>query len=284
MADDDDLPPPLEDMEEELALLGKLRQLKQATATTPSSSSSARTTTTKHTAKSSSGTPTNAATKSSTATARPTKATTSSNTSTTQRKQATKSKSSAKSGSSGGGGGGGFFGGFSKGFLSGGLGSDSKPAKKKTAQSRQKRATTAPKKKVEEIETIRPKASAKDTPVGVLPEVQESLREATPFLERTKDQWLNADLLKRFQSNPFLLQCLSDPSFVEALSDFQKDPAAAKKKYANNDKVLRFFKEYFKVMGAHFTELGDKEDQEKQQQQQQQQQQQGVDVKFPAPQ
>ena len=60
---------------------------------------------------------------------------------------------------------------------------------------------------------------------------------------------------------------------MEALSEFQTDPGAAKRKYGHDQDVTLFFKEYFEVMGDHFATLGEQDDKAKQQQQQQQQQQ-----------
>eukprot|EP00055_Hartaetosiga_balthica_P003884 m.9280 g.9280 ORF g.9280 m.9280 type:complete len:250 (-) comp3418_c0_seq2:104-853(-) len=151
------------------------------------------------------------------------------------KKPAKNNKSSSKSSG---------FGGLSAGFL---LGGDTKQKKKK------KKSTPAK----DSIPTIKPKNPSQ--PKGVLPEVQQAMKDAAPFMERTKDQWLNTDLIQKFQSNPFLLECLSDPSVIQALKELETNPGAAKQKYANNPRVLKFFQEYFQLMGAHFTTIGEKE-------------------------
>eukprot|EP00730_Choanoeca_flexa_P014012 TRINITY_DN5966_c0_g1_i1.p1 TRINITY_DN5966_c0_g1~~TRINITY_DN5966_c0_g1_i1.p1 ORF type:complete len:303 (+),score=65.40 TRINITY_DN5966_c0_g1_i1:208-1116(+) len=230
---EDDLPPPLEDMTEQLSLRTKLAGRPKTKPSTKATSS---------------------------ASSRP--AMTS-----TQSSQADKARSNGAD----------KFGGLSKGFL---FGSSSKSNK----QSRTKAKATTPTKSstgaTKAATTSSPASSEDDIPFiqakpnaapGHLPEVQEAMKQAAPFLEQNQDQWLTPDLLKRFQSKPHLLKCMNDPRFMQALKEFQTDPAAAKQKYGHNQEVTQFFKDYFEVMGEHFTQLADEDDKVKQQEQQAQQ-------------
>ena len=86
-----------------------------------------------------------------------------------QQQQQKKKKSTGATGSSSSG-----FGGFQKGFLFGGGGSQ---------QSSKTKSAAAKASKPKRIETVRPKDPKAQT--GVLPEVQQSMKDAVPFLERT---------------------------------------------------------------------------------------------------
>eukprot|EP00049_Salpingoeca_infusionum_P023238 m.11054 g.11054 ORF g.11054 m.11054 type:complete len:308 (+) comp5663_c0_seq1:1663-2586(+) len=251
----DDLPPPLEDMSDQLALRTRLSAPKEPTkpavgrATAVASSKAKAKTTTTETASTSSATVSVSAAKKTTPVAA----------SATSKPKSGVAKTAKKKQSSG-------FGGFKAGFLlSGADKPKAKPKLKTTSSSNgssgtKSKATSSSTSKAlvkPEIETIRPKNPQMQP--GTLPEVQEAMQSAQSFMEQTKDQWLNADLLAKFASSPVLAKGLADPEFVQALGEFQTNPSAAKAKYSSNPRVTEFFMEYFRVMGDHFTKMGDAE-------------------------
>jgi hypothetical protein len=62
-------------------------------------------------------------------------------------------------------------------------------------------------------------------------------------------EWVTDDLLSKVQSNELLIKRLSDPRFVEAIGEFQKNPERAKEKYKGNVEVLQFFTEFCGLLG-----------------------------------
>lgn len=152
MTDSDDEPPPLEDMEEELALLRKLRgiELNQNEAYALSSLSTE-----------SKPNPIAQTKRQHQSPKKPTSSVT------------VKSSSNTPSSSSRDG-----FAGFQKGFLSGNT-AKNRPTPFPSHQG----SSSKSERKETQIETLRPKASPKS--VGVLPEVQQAMTDALPFLERT---------------------------------------------------------------------------------------------------
>lgn len=74
-----------------------------------------------------------------------------------------------------------------------------------------------------------------------------------------KDQWLNQELLMKLASNPRLLKAFTHPSFNDAMTLLQKDPAEAKRKFGDNADFNEFFKEFSALMADHFKNMGEKE-------------------------
>ena len=107
---------------------------------------------------------------------------------------------------------------------------------------------------------IRANPKAAGPAPGLVSEVQQAMDQAVPFLQQNQKEWMNEDLLKTIAENPFLAKCMAQPQFMQAVGEFQRDPAGAKKKYADSPDMMRFFKEFFGIMGAHFTNLADKKD------------------------
>ena len=61
------------------------------------------------------------------------------------------------------------------------------------------------------------------------------------------------------QNNSVLASGLRNPRCMAALELMQKNPTEAKKKFGNDPEVNSFVMEFGKVMGSHFTGLGEKE-------------------------
>ena len=90
----------------------------------------------------------------------------------------------------------------------------------------------------------------------VFNEVQENMKDDYNLLGG--GQWITPDLLKNIEGNEKLLRRLNDPKFSKAVEMMQKDPRAAMEYYKDQLDVQEFFQEFFKVLGAHFINLGDK--------------------------
>ena len=67
------------------------------------------------------------------------------------------------------------------------------------------------------------------------------------------DQWLTDELLKHVASNPVLMKGMSNPHFMQAIDDFQKNPSEAMIKYKDNAAVQHFLKEFTGIMGKYNT-------------------------------
>jgi hypothetical protein len=149
----------------------------------------------------------------------------------------------------------GFGGGFKKGFLGGG---DGKPKSGTTGTS------TA-----EAIPTIRAnKAAANNGKAASLSKVNDEIRKGlaegkTPLTkELERGEWMTPELLKEFSTNPVISKGLLDPRCKDALELMQKTPKEAQAKYLNDKVVDTFLKEFGKVMGGHFEQLGAKQEAE----------------------
>jgi len=62
-------------------------------------------------------------------------------------------------------------------------------------------------------------------------------------------EWLTDDLLKQIQSSDNLCQRLRDPTFMQAIAEFQSSPQAAVQKYGNNPTMQAFFQELWGILG-----------------------------------
>lgn len=112
------------------------------------------------------------------------------------------------------------------------------------------------------MEIIKPKAP--EQRAGVIPEVQDRMREAQSFVEKTQAEWINEALLAKLASNPELLRRFQDPKFMSAMQEFQQDPQKAAAKYQGNAEIQKFIVEFSAIMSEHFLSL-DKSSQPKQQ-------------------
>eukprot|EP00042_Codosiga_hollandica_P040566 m.350293 g.350293 ORF g.350293 m.350293 type:complete len:341 (-) comp55898_c0_seq3:24-1046(-) len=160
--------------------------------------------------------------------------------------------------------------GFKKGFLL--SGSSAKASTTSTAAKPSPPAVPATTE--EAIPVIRAKPDAQKP--GVLPEVQTRLQEAEDFVNRTSaffepaswlflrshncslpgSQWLNEDLLTKLQSKPHLLKRFADPTFMAAIGEFQTNPQQAMHKYKDSAEIVSFMQEISSVLGDHFAALG----------------------------
>jgi hypothetical protein len=157
-----------------------------------------------------------------------------------------------------------------KGIQSGFLNATETKPKKKTAA---ERAAAAAKKKKEEEDIvydvhgnvvddiIRPKMKKSDASTD---DFKSSLRfdEVQAAMKATTDtqaQWMTPDFLQRVASNPKLAMAMSNPRCMQAMSDFQTDPAKAAEKYKNDKVVNSFMEEFMGLMGDHMHNLGAKQ-------------------------
>ena len=63
--------------------------------------------------------------------------------------------------------------------------------------------------------------------------------------------WVTEYLLGKVQQNPTLMKRMADPTFMQALAEFQTNPNAAKVKYSNNQEMQKFFLEFTSILGNH---------------------------------
>ena len=166
-----------------------------------------------------------------------------------------------------------------------------KKAKKRAAKDRTKATeavdfeiTTESAKKLdekakEEIPFLRAKKGNANDPANPLsnlriPEVQAAMKNTL----NNKKEWMTPDLLRRFASNPKLALGLQNPRFVKAMEELQKDPEAAMAKYKDDAALQDFLQEFMGLMGDHMVNLGEskKEQEAKKQKQQQEQQQEAM--------
>lgn len=72
-------------------------------------------------------------------------------------------------------------------------------------------------------------------------------------------EWVTEDLVQVMQSNPILSNGLKNAKCMAALQLMQKSPAEAKLRFGSDHEVNTFVTEFGRVMGQHFTALGEKE-------------------------
>ncbi|ELU12371.1 hypothetical protein CAPTEDRAFT_228977 [Capitella teleta] len=147
--------------------------------------------------------------------------------------QKVKSTDEAKKSSDGG------FGGFKKGFLFGA------PTQKEEAKEKSKH---------DDIPFIKPKNPNAKNERLQMPEVQAAMDASEAFV-KNKDTWLTEDLLKQVTSNPNLSKRLMDPTFMQAVTEFQTNPQAAMLKYQNNPEMQSFIRDFCRIMGNHLSNL-----------------------------
>lgn len=134
------------------------------------------------------------------------------------------------------------FGGMKKGFLFGATKKSAKPSR-------------SPSKVAGNEEIISPKNNHAQNPL-VLDEVQEVMKQNVI----SDKSWLTDNLLSQINSNEKLSKQLTDPRISKAVSWMQKDPKAAMEYYKDDIEVQNFFKEFYGILGHHFTDLSAKQD------------------------
>ena len=73
--------------------------------------------------------------------------------------------------------------------------------------------------------------------------------------------WLTPDLQQAIATNSILGPKLADPKFASLLEEFQQDPQETLRKHADNPQMKSFLQEFCRIMGEHFTRLGEAQDQ-----------------------
>lgn len=129
---------------------------------------------------------------------------------------------------------------------------------------------------IEEIPTIKPKQSQTNNTNKTnlqFQEVQDAMsKDSTMFnyLSNNQQEWNTPDLINQISNNKILSSGMTNPKFVAALEAFKCNPKEAMKRFQHHPDVIEFFREFCKIMGNHFTALGEKQDEEKKQKTQQQ--------------
>ena len=112
-----------------------------------------------------------------------------------------------------------------------------------------------------------------------LDEVQESMKASSNTFAKSSNwnsNWSSSpDLLQRISSDPILMKGMTNPKYTAALEALQQDPKEAMRKFENHLDVKDFLNRMCQVLGDHFTELGEKQDQEQEQEQEQDKKTQG---------
>mmetsp|Transcript_32681 Transcript_32681/g.56825 ORF Transcript_32681/g.56825 Transcript_32681/m.56825 type:complete len:322 (+) Transcript_32681:1316-2281(+) len=86
-----------------------------------------------------------------------------------------------------------------------------------------------------------------------LPDVQAAMQ----YTETNQSEWLSPALMEKIASNPTLTAGFSNPVCMQAIQEFQKDPARAKARYASDAVVTTFLVEFAKLMAGHFGTLAE---------------------------
>ncbi len=129
---------------------------------------------------------------------------------------------------------------------------------------------------IEEIPIIKPKQSqTNNTTTNPLQfqEVQDAMhKDSTMFnhLSNNQHEWNTPDLINQISNNQILSSGLTNPKFVSALEAFKCNPKEAMKRFHHHPDVIEFLTEFCKIMGNHFTVLGEKQEEEKKKKTQQQ--------------
>jgi hypothetical protein len=99
----------------------------------------------------------------------------------------------------------------------------------------------------------------------VMPEVQSAMEgggssaAAKMASKLSSGSWITPDLMQRIASEPILLAGMQQPKCMEALGELQRNPAAAKAKYAGDPSITRFLTTFAGLLGEHFSQLGEAE-------------------------
>lgn len=225
-SDDDDLPPPLEDMSD---LVERVRNNKISQGILPSENTSCKI--------EEIDVPQDLPSKQPLITEISSPISSNSATGDAVKSSSVKTSSKKKVASKGGG-----FGGMQKGFLFGG---GPKKAKKPANKMSSEKVVTKKKPDADDEDFIlRPSVQKEDE--LKMPEVQAAMRDTS---------WINDDLLDNIQHDRDLMEKLANPKYSEALERMKKDPKAATEYYKDDKDVQEFFKKFYKILGNHFSGL-----------------------------
>lgn len=98
-----------------------------------------------------------------------------------------------------------------------------------------------------------------------MPEVQSAMEgggssaAAKMASKLSSGSWITPELMQRIASEPILLAGMQQPKCMEALGELQKNPAAARAKYAGDPAITRFLMTFAGLLGEHFSQLGEAE-------------------------
>ena len=63
------------------------------------------------------------------------------------------------------------------------------------------------------------------------------------------------DFLERVESDDFLGRMMAAPDTPQILSEFQKDPGVAMRKYSHRADIMRMFREFCGMLGDNFAKV-----------------------------
>jgi len=101
----------------------------------------------------------------------------------------------------------------------------------------------------------------------VMPEVQSVMAEGGSAIaaKLSNGSWMTPELMQRIAKEPRLIAGMQQPRYIEALGELQKNPGAAKAKYARDPGLTEFLTCFAGILGEHFSKLGEAEEAKKQQ-------------------
>ena len=76
--------------------------------------------------------------------------------------------------------------------------------------------------------------------------------------------WVTEDLLAKIMAHPKLSKQFTDPRFSEVINKFQSNPEEVMRTCGNNPEMKEFIQNFCSIMGEHFTEMGDRQQQQQQ--------------------
>jgi hypothetical protein len=72
-------------------------------------------------------------------------------------------------------------------------------------------------------------------------------------------EWVTPDLEQSIASNAVLKRGLQNPKCVAALQLMQQDPKEAERRFKGDPDIDEFMREFGRIMGAHFTGMGEQQ-------------------------
>ena len=81
-------------------------------------------------------------------------------------------------------------------------------------------------------------------------------------IEKTKDQWLNEDLMTKIAKSPRLMAAFQNPQYMQAFQEMGSKPQETMQKYGNDPMFKELLLEFSALMGNHFTDVGEKQKKE----------------------
>jgi len=94
-----------------------------------------------------------------------------------------------------------------------------------------------------------------------LADVQKSMEEQQASASKAQvpgsPNWVTPDLLQKVAADPVLRKAFTDPRCAAAMTALQTDPKQALEQYGDVPEMRDFLTKFMKLMGDHFTALGD---------------------------